>query len=119
MVTDNQTELLFGSSEVFVAAKTALECAWAHNQPADFDVTCFHILLTTHELVLVEEMCAASLFLGDMLERVIATGKIWETLDGFDMRNVMHNDTVCLFYAGTKHVRLCTACQIALTKLRL
>ena len=54
VVTDNQTELLFGSSEVFVAAKTALECAWAHNQPADFDVTCFHILLTTHELVLVE-----------------------------------------------------------------
>ena len=30
MVTDNQAELLFGSSEVFFAAKTALEYAWAH-----------------------------------------------------------------------------------------
>ena len=70
MVTDNQAELLFGSSEVFVAAKTALEYAWAHQQPADFDVTYFHILLTTHELVLVEAMCAESLFLGDMPDRV-------------------------------------------------
>jgi hypothetical protein len=45
-------------------------------------------------LVLVEEMCAESLFLGDMLERVIETGKIWEILDGFDMRKVTHNGTV-------------------------
>jgi hypothetical protein len=94
MVTDNQAELLFGSSEVFVAAKTALEYAWAHQQPADFDVTYFHILLTTHELVLVEAMCAESLFLSDMPERVFETGKIWETLDGFDMRKVTHNGTV-------------------------
>ncbi|MBT3465839.1 MAG: hypothetical protein HN456_01350 [Rhodobacteraceae bacterium] len=94
MVTDNQTELLFGSSEVLVAAKAALEYAWVHQQPADFDVTYFHILLTTHELVLVEAMCAESLFLSDMPERVFETGKIWETLDGFDMRKVTHNGTV-------------------------
>ena len=94
MVTDNQAELLFGSSEVLVAAKTALEYAWVHQQPADFDVTYFHILLPTHELVLVEEMWAESLFLGDMPERVLETGKIWETLDGFDMSKATHNGTV-------------------------
>jgi len=94
MVTDNQAELLFGSSEVLVAAKTALEYAWVHQQPADLDVTYFHILLPTHELVLVEEMWAESLFLGDMPERVLETGKIWETLDGFDMSKATHNGTV-------------------------
>ena len=118
MVTNNQAELLFGSSEVLVTAKTALEYAWVHQQPVDFDVTYFHILLITHELVLVEEMWAESLFLGDMPERVLEPGKIWETLDGFDMSQATHNGTVRrLFYAGTKHVRLCTACQIASTKL--
>ena len=75
MVTDKQAELLFGSSEVFLAAKTALEYAWAHRQPADFDVTYFHILLTTHVLVLVEAICAESLFLSDMPERVIRPEK--------------------------------------------
>ncbi|MDC1303799.1 Hint domain-containing protein, partial [Ascidiaceihabitans sp.] len=53
-----------------------------------------HILLPTHELVLVEEMWAESLFLGDMPERVLETGKIWETLDGFDMSKATHNGTV-------------------------
>lgn len=56
MVTDSQAELLFGSSEVLVAAKTALSYAWVHQQPANFDVTYYHILLPAHELMMVEEM---------------------------------------------------------------
>jgi hypothetical protein len=94
MVTDNQAELLFGSSEVFFAAKTALEYAWADQQPADFEVTYFYILLTTHELVLVEAMCAESLFLSDIPDHFTRSDKIWETLDGFEMRKVTHNGTV-------------------------
>ena len=94
MVTDSQAELLFGSSEVLVAAKTALSYAWVHQQPANFDVTYYHILLPTHELMMVEEMWAESLFLGDMPERVLETGKIWETLDGFDMSKAIHKDTI-------------------------
>jgi len=31
---------------------------------------------------MVEKMWAESLFLGDMPERVLETGKIWETSDG-------------------------------------
>jgi hypothetical protein len=53
-------------------------------------------------LVLVEEMCAESLFSGNMPERVIETGKIWETLDGFDMRKVTHNGTVRLILRRRK-----------------
>ena len=94
MVTDSQAELLFGSSEVLVAAKTALSYAWVHQKPANFDVTYYHILFPIHELMMVEEMWAESLFVGDMLERVLETGKIWETLDGFDMSKVVHKDTI-------------------------
>jgi hypothetical protein len=96
MVTDNQAKLLFGLSEVLVVAKTALEYAWVHQQPADFEITYFHISLTTHELVQVKEMWVESLFLSDMPERVLEIGQIWETLDGFDMSKATHNGTVCL-----------------------
>ena len=29
-----------------------------------------------------------------MPERVLKTGKIWETLDGFDMSKAIHKDTI-------------------------
>jgi hypothetical protein len=56
MVTDNQAELLSETSKVLVAAKTALEYAWVHQQTIYFNATYFHILLLTHELALVQKM---------------------------------------------------------------
>jgi hypothetical protein len=94
MLNDGHAELMFGSPEVLVAAKTALEYSVVHQQPAEFDVVYYHILLPRHELMLVEGIWVESLFLGDMPERVLQSGKTWDTLDGFDMNEARHDGTI-------------------------
>lgn len=94
MIADTYAELMFGEPEVLVAAKTALEFGWVHQQPAQVDVAYYHILLPKHELMLVEGIWVESLFLGDMPERVLEAGKTWDTLAGFDMAQARHDGTV-------------------------
>ncbi len=87
-------QMLCDTSEVLVAAKTALEYGMVHQQAPDCHVVYYHILLDRHEVMLVEDIWVESLFLGDMPERVMETGKDWKTQENFDMSSATHTSTI-------------------------
>ncbi|MEL6508415.1 MAG: Hint domain-containing protein [Pseudomonadota bacterium] len=95
-------ELLFESSEVFVPARQLVGHAGVTIDMSERQITYFHLLFDTHEIVQSDGCWSESLFLGDVAHSAVAAATGWHMEDEVCLEQMTHLRTARPVLRGMK-----------------